>query len=172
MEIFTQEHRIVREKYKTTKQAENIFEYLDTTIPSDIMIKFIESMNYFFLATSSKNGRVNVNFKGTQSKILIKFLNKNKFIFPDFNGNGILHSIGDIESNPHVGLLFIDFSKDIRIKVNGKAKVIENKELTNSYLDLFDSFNFSRLIEVEIDYIIANCSSNLSVVRNSILELH
>ena len=58
------------------------------------------------------------------------------------------------------------------VKVNGKAKVIENKELTNSYLDLFDSFNFSRLIEVEIDYIIANCSSNLSVVRNSILELH
>ena len=80
MEIFTQEHRIVREKYKTTKQAENIFEYLDTTIPSDIMIKFIESMNYFFLATSSKNGRVNVNFKGTQSKRLIKFLNKYKII--------------------------------------------------------------------------------------------
>ncbi|WP_148624106.1 pyridoxamine 5'-phosphate oxidase family protein [Aliarcobacter cryaerophilus] len=172
MEVFTQEHIFVREKYKTTKQAENIFEYMNTTIPSDIMIKFIESMNYFFLATSSKDGRVNVNFKGTQSKILIKFLNKNKFIFPDFNGNGILHSIGDIESNPHVGLLFIDFSKDIRIKVNGRAKVIDNKELINSYLDLFDSFNYSKLIEVEIDYIIPNCSANLNIVRNSILELH
>ncbi len=172
MEVFTQEHIFVREKYKTTKQAENIFEYMDTTIPSDIMIKFIESMNYFFLATSSKSGRVNVNFKGTQSKILIKFLNKNKFIFPDFNGNGILHSIGDMESNPYVGLLFIDFSKDIRIKVNGRAKVIDNKEVIIRYLDLFDSFNYSRLIEVEIDYIIPNCSANLSIVRNSILGLN
>ena len=172
MEVFTQEHIFVREKYKTTKQAENIFEYMDKTIPSDTMIKFIESMNYFFLATSSKDGRVNVNFKGTQSKILIKFLNKNKFIFPDFNGNGILHSIGDMESNPYVGLLFIDFSKDIRIKVNGRAKVIDNKELINSYLDLFDSFNYSKLIEVEIDYIIPNCSANINIVRNSILELH
>ena len=64
------------------------------------------------------------------------------------------------------------FSKDIRIKVNGRAKVIDNKELINSYLDLFDSFNYSKLIEVEIDYIIPNCSANINIVRNSILELH
>ena len=171
MENFTQEHLFVREKYGTTKQAENIFENLDTTIPNDRMIKFIENMNYFFLATSSKDGKVNVNFKGTKSKILIKFLDNNRFIFPDFNGNGILHSIGDIESNSNVGLLFIDFSRDIRIKINGKAKVIDDKDVIISYLDLFDSFNFSRLIEVEIDYVIPNCSANLSVVRNSILNL-
>ncbi len=43
-EVFTQDTVFVREKYKT-KQAENIFEIYDTTIPSDIMINFIESMN-------------------------------------------------------------------------------------------------------------------------------
>jgi uncharacterized protein len=171
MEIFTQEHIRVREKYGTTKQAENIFESLDTTAPNDKMIKFIEKMNYFFLATSSKEGRVNVNFKGTKAKRLIKFLDKNRLIFPDFDGNGILHSVGDIESNPHVGLLIIDFSKDIRIKINGRAKIIDDKDVIVRYLDLFDSFNFSRLIEVEIDYIIPNCSANLNVVRNSIFEL-
>ena len=37
---------------------------------------------------------------------------------------------------------------------------------------LFDSFNYSKLIEVEIDYIIPNCSANINIVRNSILELH
>lgn len=171
MNIFTEEHLFVREKYGITKQAENIFESMNTTTPNDRMIKFIENMNYFFLATSSKDGKVNVNFKGTKSKILIKFLDNNRLIFPDFNGNGILHSIGDIESNSNVGLLFIDFSRDIRIKINGKAKVIDDKDVIISYLDLFDSFNFSRLIEVEIDYVIPNCSANLSVVRNSILNL-
>ena len=170
MENFTQEHLLVREKYGTTKQAELILENMDTRTPNDRMIKFIENMNYFFLATSSKDGRVNVNFKGTKSKRLIKFLDKKRLIFPDFHGNGILHSIGDIESNSNVGLLFIDFSKDIRIKINGKAKVIEDKDVIISYLDFFDSFNFSRLIEVEIDYVIPNCSTNLSVVRNSILN--
>ena len=78
-------------KHKRLPWAENIFENFDTTIPNDRMIKFIENMNYFFLATSSKDGKVNVNFKGTKSKILIKFLDNNRFIFPDFNGNGILH---------------------------------------------------------------------------------
>ncbi|BAK73082.1 MULTISPECIES: pyridoxamine 5'-phosphate oxidase family protein [Arcobacter] len=170
MEIFTQEHLIAREKYGTTKQAELILENMDTRTPNDRMIKFIENMNYFFLATSSKDGRVNVNFKGTKSKSLIKFLDKNRLIFPDFDGNGILHSVGDIESNPHVGLLIIDFLNDIRIKINGKAKIIDDKNEIINYLDIFDSFNFSRLIEVQIEYIIPNCSANLSVVRNSILR--
>ena len=51
-----------------------------------------------------------------------------------------------------------------------KAKIIDDKEIVLSYLDYFDSFNFSRLIEVEIDYLIPNCSANLSVVRDSILD--
>lgn len=172
MEIFTKEHFSIREKYGTTKQAQNILENMDMTVPNEMIIKFIESMNYFFLATSSKDGRVNVNFKGTKSKKLLKFLDTNRLIFPDFNGNGILHSIGDIESNPYVGLLIIDFSRDIRIKINGKAKIIDNKELIISYLDIFDSFNFSRLIEVEIDYIISNCSENISIVRNSMFKAY
>ena len=173
MEIFTQEHFAVREKYGTTNQAEIIFEHMNTTALSERMIGFIESINYFFLATSSKEGRTNVNFKGTKSKKLIKVLDKNRLIFPDFDGNGILHSVGDILSNPYVGMLVIDFTKDIRIKINGKAKIIDNKEIVSSYLnylDYFDSFNFSRLIEVEIDYVIPNCSANLSVVRDSILD--
>jgi len=66
--------------------------------------------------------------------------------------------------------LIIDFLNDIRIKINGKAKIIDDKNEIINYLDIFDSFNFSRLIEVEIEYIIPNCSANLSVVRNSILR--
>ena len=173
MEIFTQEHLSIREKYGTTKQAEIIFEHMNTTSLSERMISIIEGINYFFLATSSKDGRTNVNFKGTKSKRLIKVLDKNRLIFPDFDGNGILHAVGDIMSNPYVGMLVIDFTKDIRIKINGKAKIIDNKEIVSSYLnylDYFDSFNFSRLIEVEIDYVIPNCSANLSVVRDSILD--
>ena len=170
MEIFTQEHLIAREKYGTTNQAENILDHRNTATLRERMIGIIEGINYFFLATSSKDGRTNVNFKGRKSKRLIKVLDKNRLIFPDFDGNGILHSVGYILSNPYVGMLVIDFTKDIRIKINGKAKIIDDKEIVLSYLDYFDSFNFSRLIEVEIDYVIPNCSANLSVVRDSILD--
>ena len=51
------------------------------------------------------------------------------------------------------------------------AKIIDDKDVIISYLDLFDSFNFLRLIEVKIEYIIPNCSTNLGVVRDSILNL-
>lgn len=171
MDIFTKEHNDVRQKYGTENLAKYWFETLETKFLDENMIRFMESMNYLFFATTSKDGRVNMNFKGTQGQKLIKVLDKKRFIFPDFSGNGILHSIGDLQTNPYVGLLIIDFARDIRIKVNGKAKIIDDSKIITKYLDVFESFDIQRLIEVSIDYVIPNCSKNLSVVRDGILKV-
>lgn len=168
--MFTQEHINVRKKYNTSQQAQHWLDTLNTTKLNSAMIKMIENMNYFFFATSSKDGDVNVNFKGGSRQKLLKVLDPNTIIFPDFEGNGILHSIGDLQTNPNVGLLIIDFSKDKRIKINGQATIIDNKKEIVKYLDIFDSFEFNRVIKVKINYVIPNCSNNLHIVRDEILE--
>lgn len=168
--MFKKEHLQIREKYKTTDQANHWLNTTDTTYLSAGAITFVESMKYFFLATSSVDGMTNVNFKGTDGKGLIKVINPKKLIFADYDGNGILHSMGDIVSNPNIGMLVIDFAQDMRIKINGKATIIDNKEVIEKYLDVFESYNISRLIEVEIDYAIPNCSNNIAIVRESIKE--
>lgn len=172
MDIFTQEHSMVRKMYETTEQADYWLNAIDTTKLSPFMMQVVEDVSYFFLATSSKDGRVNVNFKGGKKKKLLKVLDANRIIFADFDGNGILHSIGDIQTNPHVGLLIIDFCKDIRMKINGRATIIDDKEEISKYFDIFDSFEFRRLIRVDIEYVIPNCSSRLQVVREEILHSH
>jgi len=168
--MFKQEHIDAREKYKTTDQANHWLDTIETTALDMRMVSFIERMNYFFLATSSKDGMTNVNYKGSESGKLIKVINEKKLIFADFNGNGILHSVGDIASNPNIGMLIIDFSRDSRIKINGKATVIDDKETIEKYFDIFDTYDIARLIEVDIEYVIPNCSNNISVVRQSILS--
>lgn len=170
MNSFSNEHEKVREKYGTTDQANYWLEVLDTTKLDNFMIEMIENSSYFFLATASKDGKVNVNFKGSDNNKLLKVINQNTLIFPDFTGNGILHSIGDIQSNPNVGLLIIDFCNDRRIKINGKATIIDDKEMIISYLDIFDSFEIERLIKVDIEYVLPNCSNKLHVVRDEILN--
>ena len=178
MTFFTQEHINAREKYNTTKQANHWLSTIETQylnkelsryLKEDV-INFIERMQYFFFSTSSKNGNTNVNFKGSESTHLIKVINDKKLIFPDYSGNGILHSIGDINSNPNVGILIIDFAKDIRLKISGKARIIDDEEEISKYLDLFETYNIDRLIEVEINYVIPNCSKNIGIVRKNILE--
>jgi uncharacterized protein len=176
VDFFTQEHLMAREKYGTKKQAEYLLSLVDTTCLNDGLsrylgediIGFIERIPYFFFATSSSAGNTNVNFKGSNGSGLIKVIDKNKLLFPDYGGNGILHSIGDIYSNPHVGILIIDFAKDIRLKLSGTATIIDDKKVLTQYFDYFNTFDIERLVEVEIDYVVPNCSQNISVVRKSL----
>ncbi len=67
----------------------------------------IEAAPFFFLATSSPDGRCDCSFKGGGPG-LIRLLDAWRFAFPDFDGNGAFMSLGNILLNPQVGCLFID----------------------------------------------------------------
>lgn len=168
--MFTDEHVIIRKKFNTDIKADQIIENLSTNYIPDNFFSFIESLKYFFLATSNKDGYVNTNFKGTQSKHLIKILNKKEIIFPNYSGNGIYHGMGDIKSNPNIGMLCIDFNKNLRVKISGKAQIIDDIKVIEKYFDIFETYDIEMLVKVEIEYFIPNCSRNISVVKNSILE--
>jgi hypothetical protein len=53
-----------------------------------------------------------------------------ELIFPDYDGNGMFLSIGNITANPNIGLLFIDFEKPGRLRVDGTASVSRDDPLT------------------------------------------
>ena len=46
-------------------------------------------------------------------------------VFPDYDGNGMFKSLGNLGVNPHVGLLFIAIGEaPKRLRVNGTAQVV------------------------------------------------
>ena len=116
-----------QEKYGTKHLASSILNLLDTTRISASLQKMISTSSYFFLATASKDAKVNVNFKGGE-KGFIHVLNDITLMFPDYEGNGILHGINDIMQNPNVGMLFIDFNTSKRFKLNGVATIIDDED--------------------------------------------
>jgi hypothetical protein len=60
----------------------------------------------------------------------VKALDAHTLIYPEYRGNGVLSSLGNIFESPHVALMFIDFSGDqIGLHVNGRARILENDEL-------------------------------------------
>lgn len=169
--MFTEEHRTVRKKYHTDELASHLLKNMQQEKIGPDAARFLESLDYFFFATSNREGSTNVNFKGAKGgKRLIKVLDEKRLIFPDYKGNGIFHGIGDIASNPNVGLLCIDFSRDRRLKISGTAEVIDDPERIAGYREVFGSAGIERLIEVTVHYLIPNCSRQLSVVRESILR--
>jgi predicted pyridoxine 5'-phosphate oxidase superfamily flavin-nucleotide-binding protein len=84
---------------------------------------FIESASYFFLATADAEGRPDCSFKGGMPGF-VAITGPSELAFPDYDGNGMFKSLGNILVNAEVGMLFIAMhGKPQRLRVNGTAKV-------------------------------------------------
>lgn len=97
-------------------------------IPEDL-VSFVESADFFFIATSGKAGECDCSYRGKgQDMPAVKILDRKTMIFPHYLGNGSFRSLGNIIENPHIGMLFIDFRSGLRVRINGDAEITENAE--------------------------------------------
>ena len=84
---------------------------------------FIERMPYFFLATADAEGRPDCSFKGGMPGF-VAVTGPSELAFPDYDGNGMFKSLGNILVNAEIGMLFIAMhGKPQRLRVNGTATV-------------------------------------------------
>jgi predicted pyridoxine 5'-phosphate oxidase superfamily flavin-nucleotide-binding protein len=93
---------------------------------------FIESRPLFFLATADADGRPDCSYKGGAPGF-VRVTDVNELAFPSYDGNGMFRSLGNILVNPAAALLFIDFERPNRLRVNGRAFVVEDDPLLASF---------------------------------------
>jgi uncharacterized protein len=95
---------------------------------------FIKRMDMFFLATTDADGRPQCSYKGGQPGF-VRVLDESTVAFPNYDGNGMYLSMGNLLQNPYIGMLFIDFtsSRPSRLRLNGIASIDEADELTAAY---------------------------------------
>ncbi|MFK5891591.1 MAG: pyridoxamine 5'-phosphate oxidase family protein [Pseudomonadota bacterium] len=123
---------------------------------------FIEGQKYFFISTSNNSGECDCSFRGTEGDSSDNLLqsvfvaNPKKLIFPDYSGNKIYNSLGNIMVNPHIGLLFIDIMTASRLRINGGAKIIDNKRIYNHIWP-----KALRYIEVDVKQVYSNCTKRI-----------
>jgi hypothetical protein len=93
---------------------------------------YIEQAQYFFLATADAEGRPDCSFKGGVPGF-VQVTGPSELTFPDYDGNGMFKSLGNILVNPEVGILFIALhGKPQRLRVNGRATVSRDDPLLAS----------------------------------------
>ena len=85
-------------------------------------IKIIRDSNFFFIASSW--GEYNdCNIKSGNAGF-VKIIKKDTLEYPEYDGNSMYRTAGNISKNSNVGLLFVNFdSKSRRIRINGKASI-------------------------------------------------
>jgi uncharacterized protein len=113
---------------------------------------FIERMDMFFLATADADGRPQCSYKGGDPGF-VRVLDERTVAFPNYDGNGMYLSMGNVLVNPHVGMLFIDFvsTRPSRLRLNGTASIDESDEL----LDQCPGAQF--IVRVRATQVFPNC---------------
>jgi predicted pyridoxine 5'-phosphate oxidase superfamily flavin-nucleotide-binding protein len=94
----------------------------------------IERLDMFFLATADADGRPQCSYKGGEPGF-VRVLDPRTVAFPNYDGNGMYLSMGNLAVNPHVGMLFIDFTakRPTRLRLNGTASIDPDDPLLGDY---------------------------------------
>jgi uncharacterized protein len=111
---------------------------------------FVERCSFFFLATVDADGSPDCSYKGGPPGF-VRVVGEDTLAFPDYKGNGQFRSLGNILVNPQVALLFVDFERPGRRRVNGVASVNADDPL------LADFPGAQLVVRVQADEIFGNC---------------
>jgi len=119
---------------------------------------FIERSAMLFIATADAEGQPDCSYKGGLPGF-VRVLDERTLAIPDYDGNGMYRTWGNVLVNPRVGLLFLDFEKPRRIRINGTAQLLEDDPLRAE----FPGAVF--IVRVTADLIFPNCPRYLHEMK-------
>ncbi len=126
--MFGDGHRRLQRQFDTVRLADRIEERLCHDHVTEDDRAFIERMDMFFLATVDRDGRPNCSYKGGDPGF-VRVIDPATIAFPNYNGNGMYLSMGNTLENANVGMLFIDFENQKRMRLNGIAQLEDASSL-------------------------------------------
>ena len=104
--MYHEGNRQLQDRFDSRRISDRLEEKLMRTEFSADDKQFIENLPYFFLATADAEGRPDCSFKGGPPGF-VRITGPSEIAFPDYDGNGMFKSLGNILVNSSVGLLFI-----------------------------------------------------------------
>jgi len=120
-DIFHDGNRELQDRFDTRRLADRVSDIVHDFI-SDGDRAFIEKRDMFFLATVDAQGHANCSYKGGEPGF-VRVVDEHTIAFPNYDGNGMYLSAGNILRTQQVGMLFIDFENQWRMRLNGEATI-------------------------------------------------
>lgn len=130
------------------------------------MREFISRMEMVFVGTSDGGGECDVTFRAGPPGF-VRVLDAQTMAWPEYRGNGVLASAGNMTENPHVGLLFMDFVRDlVGLHVNGASALVSAGEFLSRYPDQVVDTDVpgrrpERWVVVEVEEAYVHCSKHV-----------
>ena len=148
--LYGPQHRALQDQFDSRRMADRIELIAAKTELDDMAQGFIGSRDMFFLSSIDHQGRPTVSYKGGDPGF-VKVLDAGTIAFPSYDGNGMYFSVGNIDANPEIGCLFIDFERPFRLRLQGRAELVKEGPL----LGLFKEAELA--VKVQVSDVWMNC---------------
>jgi len=122
-DLYHDGNRLLQDRFDTRRLADRIEERINRDTFDDDDRAFIESRDMFFLATADEHGLPQCSYKGGDPGF-VRVVDERTLAFPSYDGNGMFRSLGNVMIHSPVALLFIDFERPNRLRVNGHARIV------------------------------------------------
>jgi hypothetical protein len=142
--------RELQDRFDCRRIADRLAEVTYRAAFTDADRALIEAAPMFFLATADAAGRPDCSYKGGLPGF-VRVTAPSELAFPDYDGNGQFRSLGNARDNPHVGMLFVDWTAPRRLRVNGEASVSAEDPLRAEYAGA------QLVVRVRVRQIFPNC---------------
>src|SRR5215471_13217472 len=149
-EFYHAASRQLQDRFDTRRLADRLEERIVGDALSEDDRTFIERMEMFFLATADADGKPQCSYKGGDPGF-VRVIDEHTIAFPAYDGNGMFLSMGNLLANPHVGLLFVDFVNQHRLRFNGVASI----DPADPVLDEYPEAQF--VVRVRATEVFPNC---------------
>ncbi|WP_084036779.1 pyridoxamine 5'-phosphate oxidase family protein [Haloechinothrix halophila] len=151
--------------YNTRTRAERFYQDQVCEALNDEMIDFIDRMEMAFIATADANGEADCSPRFGPPGF-IQVLDRGHVAYPEYRGNGVMASLGNISENPHVGILLLDFVRDrIGLHINGRAMIVDHDAMRAEFDGIPEETERGRTPErwvlVEIDEAYIHCRKHI-----------
>jgi len=122
------EHQ-AQQEYDTTHRALAFYDHQVLTYLNPLMQQFIAQQEMVFVASADAGGECDSSFRAGAPGF-VHVLDEKTLALPEYRGNGVMATIGNIRENAHIGLMFIDFYRTtVGLHVNGKVRDMGSGEL-------------------------------------------
>jgi uncharacterized protein len=167
--------RVLQEQYGTTARAGAFYSNQMLDHLNDAMRGFLERMDMVFVSTADAEGACDSSFRAGPAGFF-HVLDDRTLAYAEYRGNGVMASLGNLQENPHIGLMFLDFFRDkIGLHINGRAALVSPEEFgqrPDSTIAADQSRSFTdRQVElwvvVDVDEAYIHCSKHIPLLRKA-----
>lgn len=83
----------------------------------------IAGADTFFIASARPGGGADASHRGGNPGF-VRLLDERTLLFPDYRGNMMFNTLGNLAANPRAGLLFVDWERGATLQLSGAAEIL------------------------------------------------